>query len=148
MESMADLRGMGKKTGISVLVTGIAGAVALAGAAQAGGFSRGTADTDILFESGKFAMRIGAVHVTPQRGYDTITFPNIPPLYGPAAGQTVAGTDGDFIDSYTVPSSAFKTADRRPRRLRGHSHRRIRRFGDLRAAGGQRRIGGRDGHEQ
>ncbi|WP_421849084.1 outer membrane protein transport protein [Oricola sp.] len=97
---MANLRGMGKKTGTSVLVTGIAGAVALAGAAQAGGFSRGTADTDILFESGKFAMRIGAAHVMPQRGYDTIT--------SPLLGGTVNGTDGNYTDSYTVPSVAFK----------------------------------------
>lgn len=72
----------------------LACATATAGAVQAGGFSRGTADTDILFEDGNFSMRAGAAVVAPRRGYDTI--------------GGVAGTDGNYSDSYVVPSAAVK----------------------------------------
>ncbi|TCD12338.1 long-chain fatty acid transporter [Oricola cellulosilytica] len=78
----------------------LACATATASAGQAGGFNRGTADTDILFEEGNFSMRAGAVIVSPRRGYDTIT--------SPLLGGTVSGTDGNFSDSYVVPSAAFK----------------------------------------
>lgn len=71
-----------------------------AGAAQAGGFSRGTADTDILFEEGNFNLRTGATIVVPRRGYDTIT--------SPLLGGTVKGTDGKYSETYVVPSAAVK----------------------------------------
>lgn len=65
---------------------------------MAGGFSRGTADTDILYEDGEFAIRSGVSYVAPQRGYETVTI----------GGTSVAGTDSDYTDAYTVPSFAMK----------------------------------------
>lgn len=76
------------------LIAGVAGATVLVGAAQAGGFSRGTADTDILYEDGNFSMRAGATIVSPQRGYATI--------------NGVAATDGNYTESYIVPNAAIK----------------------------------------
>lgn len=76
------------------LIAGVAGATVLVGAAQAGGFSRGTADTDILFEEGNFNMRAGATVVAPQRGYATI--------------NGVAATDGNYTNTYVVPTAAIK----------------------------------------
>lgn len=87
----------GKKT----IMAGLVGAVAFTGAATAGGFTRGTADTDILFESGRVVARGGATYVAPQRGYDTITSVTI-------GGGPFAGTDGKHSDSYWIPSVAFK----------------------------------------
>lgn len=92
--------------GSKTLLVGIAFASAFSGSAWAGGFSRGTADTDILFEDGNFVMRAGALYVAPQRGYDTITFSPLAP--GPLAGATVSGTDGNYSDSYFVPTGAVK----------------------------------------
>jgi len=76
------------------LIAGVAGATVLVGAAQAGGFSRGTADTDILYEDGNFSMRAGATIVSPQRGYATI--------------NGVAATDPDYTNTYIVPNAAVK----------------------------------------
>ena len=47
----------------------LAGCVSLTavGTAAAGGFSRGTADTDILFEQGNFNMRSSVTIVSPNR---------------------------------------------------------------------------------
>jgi long-chain fatty acid transport protein len=56
--------------GIFKLVTA-ALAVSAATAASAGGFSRGTADTDIIFEEGNFNLRAGATYVSPQRKYSS-----------------------------------------------------------------------------
>ncbi|QRI64910.1 outer membrane protein transport protein [Shinella sp. PSBB067] len=67
---------------------------ALASAAHAGGFSRGEADTEILYEDGAAAFRAKATFVAPQRGYDTIN------------GATA--TDGDYTNNYFVPSLAGK----------------------------------------
>jgi len=67
---------------------------ALAGAAQAGGFSRGEADTDILYEDGTTAFRAKTTFVAPQRGYDTI--------------EGSATSDGDYTDNFFVPSLAGK----------------------------------------
>jgi len=67
---------------------------ALAGAAQAGGFSRGEADTDILFESGDFIFRSGATYVSPRRQFAT-------------TGGT-ANTDGVYTNGYWIPSVAAK----------------------------------------
>ena len=52
-------------------VLAVAALAALASAAQAGGFSRGEADTDILFESGDFIFRSGATYVSPRRQFAT-----------------------------------------------------------------------------
>ncbi|MBP1849846.1 OmpP1/FadL family transporter [Rhizobium halophytocola] len=73
---------------------GLACGSALAGAAQAGGFSRGEADTDILFEDGTMAGRAVVTYVSPQRGYDTIS--------------GVDGTDDDFTGNFAIPSVAAK----------------------------------------
>lgn len=75
-------------------VMGLVGATCLAGAANAGGFSRGTADTDILYEDGNFNIRAGASIVAPQRGYETI--------------NGVATTDGNYSSSYVIPNVAVK----------------------------------------
>lgn len=80
--------------GFKALMIGLAGATCLASAANAGGFSRGNADTDILYEDGNFAMRAGVTYVAPQRGYTTI--------------NGVAATDPKFTQSYAVPSGAIK----------------------------------------
>ncbi len=66
--------------------------LALTSAAYAGGFSRGTADTDILYEPGTFSMRAGLTYVDPERGYTTINGAN-------AGGSTYTGT-------YQIPSVA------------------------------------------
>lgn len=80
--------------GTNTFLCGLACATALTGSAMAGGFSRGTADTDILFEDGNFAMRSGATYVNPTRKYNV----NGNPL--------LLGTDP--LDSYVIPSIAFK----------------------------------------
>ena len=84
-----------KKTVLAALSFGL-----LASAAQAGGFARGEADTDILYEPDAFIMRAGGVYVMPQRSYDTV------------AGA--ASTDGNYIDSYWIPTIAgkFQISDR------------------------------------
>jgi long-chain fatty acid transport protein len=86
--------------GIFKLLTAALAVSAAASAAHAGGFSRGTADTDILYEEGNFNIRAGATIVAPQRGYETIT--------SPLLGGTVSGTDGSYSDSYIIPSAAIK----------------------------------------
>lgn len=75
-------------------LAGVAGATVMVAMAHAGGFSRGTADTDILFEEGNFNMRAGVSVVVPQRGYATI--------------NGAAATDPDYSDAYTVPTFAVK----------------------------------------
>lgn len=69
--------------------------VALTGVAHAGGFSRGTADTDILFEDGNFNMRSSATFVAPSRKYKTN--PLNPGLVGV-----------NYADDYVIPSFALK----------------------------------------
>jgi long-chain fatty acid transport protein len=88
------------KAGIFSIVALAAGASAV----QAGGFSRGEADTDILYEDGTAAFRAKTTFVAPRRGYDTIT------RHDPATGGSVteAGTDGDYTDNYFIPSIAAK----------------------------------------
>ncbi|THV25393.1 OmpP1/FadL family transporter [Peteryoungia ipomoeae] len=73
---------------------GLIAACAFVGSAQAGGWNRGEADTDILFEDGTVAARGGVTFVMPQRGYDTI--------------NGVAATDDDFTQNYAIPSFAAK----------------------------------------
>ena len=64
------------------------------GAAQAGGFSRGTADTDLLFEEGNFNMRVDARVVVPTQKFST------------NANPALVGTN--FYDNYIIPSAAVK----------------------------------------
>ncbi|MEM5501393.1 outer membrane protein transport protein [Ahrensia kielensis] len=79
---------------IKKIIIGFAGATILATAANAGGFSRGTADTDILFEDGNFNMRAGVTIVNPNVKYDTI--------------NGAAASDGKYSDSYAIPNAAIK----------------------------------------
>lgn len=67
---------------------------AIAGAAHAGGFSRGTADTAIIYEDGTVDFRAGDTFVSPHRAFDTI------------AG--VAATDSAYSNNYSIPSAAVK----------------------------------------
>lgn len=69
--------------------------LALIGSAHAGGFSRGSADTDILFEDGNFNMRTSVTYVAPTRKYST----NI-------ANPYLVGEN--YSDSYAIPSAAVK----------------------------------------
>src|SRR5690606_7595457 len=92
------------------LVTVLVASAASVGTAGAGGFSRGTADTDLIFEEGNFNLRAGVAVVMPQRGYATVTAPPGAVLSGGAAtpGQTYASTDGKYSDQYAVPTAAVK----------------------------------------
>lgn len=83
-----------KKTHLKSLIAAGIAATALVGSAQAGGFSRGNADTDILFEQGNVSLRMGATFVSPERKYTK----------NPVAG--LVGTD--YAESYVVPSVAAK----------------------------------------
>lgn len=67
---------------------------AIAGAAHAGGFSRGTADTDIIYEDGTVDFRAGGTYVSPHRSFDTI------------AGATA--TDDRYSNDYWIPSASVK----------------------------------------
>lgn len=69
---------------------------ALATTAQAGGYSRGEADTDILFESGDFIFRAGATYVSPRRTFKTTGSP------------ATANNDGVYTNDYWIPSVAAK----------------------------------------
>ena len=73
------------------LVSALA-AVLCTSSAFAGGFSRGDANTDILFEPGTANIDAGFIYVSPQRSYDTI--------------NGAKGTDGRFSDDYWIPSVA------------------------------------------
>ncbi len=78
-----------KKTLLCLLSAG-----AFASAAHAGGFSRGEADTDILYEDGTVVIRSGATWVSPQREFETT--------------GGVANDDGVFSENYWIPSIAMK----------------------------------------
>ncbi|MCR4269203.1 OmpP1/FadL family transporter [Nitratireductor sp. ZSWI3] len=73
----------------------IAGSV---GAAQAGGFSRGTADTDILFEDGKINFRAGVTVVVPTQEITS----------APALQGTPGLVGSDYLGTYAIPSGAVK----------------------------------------
>lgn len=83
MASIAFLRGA-----LAVLVAGASAP------AFAGGFSRGTADTDILYEDAAAAVRTGVTYVVPSSTYSTI-----------AGAQA---HDDAFSNNYFVPSFAAK----------------------------------------
>lgn len=67
---------------------------ALASVANAGGFSRGEADTDILFEDGTYVARGGVIYVSPHRTFSTI--------------NGAASDDGRYTNDYWIPSIAAK----------------------------------------
>jgi long-chain fatty acid transport protein len=79
---------------IRAVLVGAAMAVTVTSAAQAGGFGRGTADTDILFEPGNFAARAGVTFVNPSREFSSHFDPGL-------VGK-------DYTESYAIPSVAFK----------------------------------------
>lgn len=68
---------------------------ALIGSVHAGGFSRGSADTDILFEEGNFNMRSSVTYVSPTRKYSKN--PLNPELIGV-----------NHADDFVIPSFALK----------------------------------------
>ncbi|QDB99193.1 outer membrane protein transport protein [Mesorhizobium sp. 8] len=77
--------------------------LALVGAAQAGGFSRGTADTDILFDAGNFNIRAGVTYVSPKREFSKAPAKKPTDVGDP---QGLVGTS--YTDDYIVPSMAIK----------------------------------------
>lgn len=72
---------------------------AFATAAHAGGYTRGEADTDILFESGDFIFRAGATYVSPRRTFKTT---------GSGPSLRDPNTDGVYTNDYWIPSVAAK----------------------------------------
>ena len=68
--------------------------VTATGSALAGGFSRGEANTDILFDDGTVIGQGSLVFVSPQRKFDTIN------------GK--AGTDGRYTEDFWIPELALK----------------------------------------
>lgn len=81
-------------SGLKVLLGIAALTVVSASAASAGGFSRGTADTDILYEDGNFNMRSSVTVVNPTREYTSAGSPGL------------VGTS--YTDTYAIPSMAVK----------------------------------------
>ncbi|WP_051541023.1 OmpP1/FadL family transporter [Ahrensia sp. 13_GOM-1096m] len=79
---------------INKIILGFAGATILATAANAGGFSRGTADTDILYEDGNFVSRSSMTFVSPKQNLTSQG-------YG-------ASESSDLLESYVIPSFAMK----------------------------------------
>lgn len=80
------------------IVSSVAVVAGSIGAAQATGFSRGTADTDILYEDGNFNMRAGSV----------IAMPTQKIASAPLAQGTPGIVGNDYLDTYTIPSAAIK----------------------------------------
>lgn len=70
-------------------------------AAFAGGFSRGSADIDVLFDEGRFSTRNTVTYVDPNRTYNR----------KPARAGVSTDLDGrEFSDSYVIPSLAAKVS--------------------------------------
>jgi long-chain fatty acid transport protein len=69
--------------------------LAVIGSANAGGFSRGNADTDILYEEGNFNVRTSVTYVSPTRKISKAN-----------GNPNLVGTD--YAESYVVPSAAMK----------------------------------------
>lgn len=85
-ESMSGFKARLAQTTILVLLG--------AGAAQAGGFQRGTADTDVLYEAAPFSTRLGFTYVNPARGFERV--------------NGVSGDYADYTGTYRIPSAALK----------------------------------------
>jgi long-chain fatty acid transport protein len=81
--------------GILKLASAAFAVTVAATAANAGGFSRGTADTELLYEDGNFNLRAGVTYVSPSRKYSSV------PLTPEFAGY-------DPYDAYAIPSAAVK----------------------------------------
>lgn len=81
-------------TFIKAATLGLLGACTAIGSVQAGGFARGDADTEILYEDGNVAARGGVIYVIPKRSFATIN------------GATA--TDDDFSKNYAIPSFSAK----------------------------------------
>ena len=81
------------RTFLTTILGASLASAALSTSALAGGFQRGTADTDILFEQGTAVMRTGVTYVNPQRGFESIN------------GQS--GNFGTYTQDYLIPSLAF-----------------------------------------
>ncbi|ALN73437.1 hypothetical protein [Aureimonas sp. AU20] len=62
--------------------------------AQAGGFQRGTADTDVLYEPGTITNRFSFTYVSPQRDFETV--------------NGVRGNYDTYTGNYQIPSAAIK----------------------------------------
>lgn len=62
--------------------------------ALAGGFTRGEADTDILFIDGNYGLRTGAAYVSPSRTYSTL--------------NGAPASDEAYSDAYWMPSIGIK----------------------------------------
>ena len=80
--------------GILKITTALLAMSACVSAAQAGGFSRGSADTDIIYEEGNFNIRAGVTIVVPKR------------VYTQSLNPALVGTS--YTDTYVVPSAALK----------------------------------------
>ena len=81
--------------GIFKLTSALLALSACVSAAQASGFSRGSADTDILFEEGNFNLRSGVTYVSPTRKFATHQ-----------GNPALVGTD--YADGYAIFSGAVK----------------------------------------
>lgn len=81
-------------TFIKAATLGLLGACTAIGSVQAGGFTRGDADTEILYEDGNIVGRGGVTYVIPKRSFATIN------------GAT--GTDDDYSKNYAIPSFSAK----------------------------------------
>ncbi len=66
-------------------------------AAHAGGFARGSADTDIIYEEGNFNIRAGATIIAPNRKYVA--------AFAPFGGSLVGK---NAYDTFVIPSAALK----------------------------------------
>lgn len=66
----------------------------MGGSVYAGGFSRGTADTDLIYEDGNFNMRSGVTYVSPHREFTRNPNP------------ALVGTS--YTEDYVIPSAAIK----------------------------------------
>jgi len=71
--------------------------LAMSGAAYSGGFARGAADTDLLYEDGNFNMRSSVTFVTPKREISRVPG---------AASPALVGTT--YTEDYVIPSVAIK----------------------------------------
>jgi long-chain fatty acid transport protein len=81
--------------GILKLASAAFAVTVAASAANAGGFSRGTADTELLYEDGNFNLRAGVTYVSASRKYSKVPFK--PEFVG-----------FDPYKSYAIPSTAIK----------------------------------------
>lgn len=75
-----------------VATAGVVATLLASSSAMAGGFQRGAADTDILYEKGPFSSRWGMTYVNPNRGFSSV--------------NGVEADHGTYTGIYTIPSLA------------------------------------------